>query len=218
MDTLKPTKSIVIYKSSSENYAEVHNIKNGEFLEGRPLVKGELEDLVKIAKSNKNLEDNDSIDLNPFRLILSYKSNPISDTIVWIYPAQQQKLIYSEGMETKDYWIPNIIFKSDGKAVYVYAIKSNDILSLNEGTQLYNAPFFNIYEKGSVCMGQVKIKKFKDVNDIIKNVEAAFFMSEFTHTNFNEIVKGSLLDAYNNQNGKFDESLLIPCKKLNEIC
>ena len=66
-------------------------------------------------------------------------------------------------------------------------------------------------------MGNAKVKKYRDLSEMIDNVETAFFGSTFTHTNHNGIVKGGFLEAYNNQKKSFDESLLLECKKLSEL-
>ena len=215
---LRPVKSVVLYSNGNDAYAEIHDInKEGEFGAGRPMKSKELILFDSIVKSEEKLAEKKCF---PFRNIIGYESNVLSDKVAWIYPASKVTLFYGadvKGLKTGEYYIPNILFVSDGSSVDVYAIKRKDILNLSEDTQLYTAPFFNVYKGGDVCMGSAKVAKFKNATEMIYSVENAFFDSVFTHTNMNDIVKGSLIDCYNNQNKKFDEKLLLPTKKLKKI-
>ena len=215
---LLPVKSIIIYKSDSETYAEIHNINSeGDFEAGRPFRSEEIKAFDIIVDGEKTLNEKKCF---PYRNILGFESDVMNDKIAWIYPTCKIELHFSDsvnGVQTGHYYIPYLVFISDGKSVSIYAIKKKDILNLKENTPLYHAPFMNVYVKGNVCMGSAKIKKYKNVNEMIQSVENAFFQSTFTHTNHNEIVKGGLIDCYNNQKNKFDEKLLIESIKLNKI-
>lgn len=218
MEKLKPIKSIVLYANTDEKYAEIHDInEDGNFLAGRPLTRNELRVFASMAENQK---ENKSDRFMFYRNVIAFESNDIETKLAWIYPAQKIKLFFSDkvkGLETGDYYVPNLIFVSNGKKVGVYAIKKKDLFNMDPKTQLYKAPFMNIYDHGSVCMGTAKIGKFKDNNELMKNVENAFFTSKFTHTNYSKIVKGSLINAYKNQKKKFQESLLLPDKKLEDV-
>jgi PRTRC genetic system protein B len=131
-------------------------------------------------------------------------------------------LLYSKkvhGLKSGEYHIPNLVFCYDGNGLDVFAIKKKDVLNPSEKTKLYKAPFFNTYSDGSVCMGNAKIKKTRDITELIHNVETAFFKSEFTHTNEDEIVKGNLIEAYRIAEHKksFQEDLLIESIPLHKL-
>lgn len=215
---LKPSKAIVIYSGEETDYAEIHNINDdGNFEAGRPFRAEEIKAFSQIVDSEKTLQEQKCF---PYRNILGYQSDLMEDTVAWIYPAGKVKLHYSgnvKGLKTKLYFIPHIVFISNGKSITVHAIKGNDILKLTEKTQLYKAPFMNVNSDWTVCMGSAKVKKFHDVNEMIQSIEDAFFESTFTHTNYNKIVKGGIVDCYANQSKKFDEKLLLPSIKLKEI-
>lgn len=217
-DTFEPTKAIVLYKTrNNEHYAEVHHIENGDFKEGRPLTIEELSGIKEMA-TKKNAEIKN--DCFAYRNILGFELNGARNRIVWIYPAGERKLYYREGMDgfvTGKYFLPNLIFDYNSGSLSVYAIKASDIPKMNPETQLYTAPFFNTNSIGNVCMGSAKVKKSKNFTEMVRNVEAAFFNSEFTHTSTNKIVKGNLLDAYTDQKKKFDEKLLLPSVKLKKL-
>jgi PRTRC genetic system protein B len=215
MDRLIADSAIVLYKGAGEDYAEVHQIIDGEFQNARPLSREDLVAFARIADDKDNSAEKKCF---PFRNILGFKSNAIETWITWICPAQQLELLFSTGIKSGKYYIPNLIFQSDGRTVRVYAIKQRSISKINKETKVYRAPFMNTGSSGSVCMGNVKMKKYKTLTEMIHIVETAFFKSKFTHTNYNEIVKGSLIDAFHNQQGKFDEKLLLEYCKLEDIC
>jgi PRTRC genetic system protein B len=213
---LKPEKAIILYNRGTSSYAEVHNInEKGDFEAGRPFQADEIKAFSIIADSEKSLHEKKCL---PHRLILGFESDVISDKIAWIYPAGKVHLqINAYGLTSGEYYIPNIVFLSDGKSITVYAIKKKDVFNIGKDTQLYHAPFMNVYSGGNVCMGSAKIKKFQNINEMIHSVERAFFDSTFTHTNHNNIVKGGIIECFNNQKRSFDEKVLIPSIKLNEL-
>lgn len=214
-------KAIVLYDREAENnrdyYAEVHQIEQGHFLEGRPLTIQELKEFKQLAEAKKNDLKQECY---PYRHILGFSINLTSVDLVWIYPAGKVKLHYSKeavGYKTGHYFVPNLLFSYSGDDLSVFAIKTADIPFIGPNTKLYKAPFMNIYAGGDICMGTAQVKKPKNITELISNVESAFFNSEFTHTNRNKIVKGNLREAYENQKKCFDEELLLPHKTLKEV-
>jgi PRTRC genetic system protein B len=210
-------KALIVYERRTEHYVEVHQIENGNFLEGRPLTIKELSEFKQMAEAkNSELKK----ECYPFRHILGFSVDFLNAELIWIYPAGEVLLHYESklpGFKTGRYFIPNLVFKYDSDGVSVFAIKTEDILSLGPNTELYLAPFLNTSDDGDVCMGSAEVKKGKNLTETIRNVERAFFDSEFTHTNNNKIVKGNLVDAYTKQKGKFDEEILLPFDKLKKI-
>ena len=193
---MTPKKAIVLYEGNIP-YAEVHNIEDGVFQNGRPLKIEELNVFAEIAKSENEITKKKCF---PYRNIISFSLNIVENHIVWIYPEGKIDLDYSpgvKGLKSGKFFVPNIVFASNGKTVKVFAIKSKDILKLSKTTQLYNAPFLNTASVGDVCMGNAKVKKYNDLTEFIYSIEQAFFKSTFTHTSYNKIVKGSIIDAYN---------------------
>jgi len=210
-------KAIVVYERRTEHYVEVHQIEDGKFQEGRPMTIQELVVFKQMAESKSTeLQKN----CYPYRHILGFSIDFADGEMIWVYPAGEVLLHYKSklpGFKTGKYFIPNLVFKYQDEELNVYAIKSEDLLNLSPDTQLYKAPFLNVNEDGDVCMGTAKVKKSKNLTEMIKNIETAFFNSEFTHTNQNKIVSGNLADAFNNQKKKFDEKLLLKADKLKSI-
>ena len=218
INPLKAYKAIVLYKNNRTDYAEIHNIKNGIFQNSRPVTIEELSVFAKMADKQSTITDKVCY---PYRNIIGFESSHIEEHVVWICPAAKRFIEYSndvKGLKSAEYHLPNLVFKSNGKNISVFAIKRKDILNLSPETKLYHAPLFNIFNSGEVCMGNVKIKKYESITKMINAVESAFFKSKFTHSNHNSLTKNGIINAYKNQNKKFDEKLLIESIKLKQLC
>ena len=80
--------------------------------------------------------------------------------------------------------VPGLVWMAmPGHGLYVYAIKG--ALRPDQQTQLYQAPFFNVWGRGRVCIGSAFLpteeKKWSS-----EAWEQTFFGSRFTHPNFSE--------------------------------
>jgi PRTRC genetic system protein B len=112
-------------------------------------------------------------------LYLRTDKNPFA---VWHTPAQSVKLYFKEDLGIKNGLanIPALVWKATRTTIALYAVKENQI---SADTPLFNAPFFNMYDDGRVCMGNVSLEIKKDcpLEDFIRLWERAFFDSYFSH-------------------------------------
>ncbi|MBK6616372.1 PRTRC system protein B [Ottowia sp.] len=84
---------------------------------------------------------------------------------------------------------PALVFAATMGGWFVWAVKGAERPSLD--TALYQAPYLNTYEDGSLCQGNVVLPKTLDASVTIE-FERAFFGSRFTHANVhgkNRLVK-----------------------------
>ena len=115
----------------------------------------------------------------------------------------------SLGININHFLIPTLVFKIQENVLYVYAAKTDNV---DANTKLFKAPFHNVYDDGSICMGNAKIKKSFEINKIMKNYEDAFFLSKFTHLQSQgSPIKGNL-NTYLNSNNKIEKKVLIDTK------
>lgn len=123
-----------------------------------------------------------------------------SDRMIWWTPASKRAMFFKESSMHKGTFtgngvcpIPSLIWVSlFGKGLYVFALAENVRPELN--TKLYQAPFFNVWSNGSVCVGNAVKPRDEAVNDP-DAWESMFFGSHFTHPNFTEkdrLVAGKL--------------------------
>ncbi|MFJ9531230.1 PRTRC system protein B [Herbaspirillum sp. NPDC101396] len=110
---------------------------------------------------------------------------------------------------------PGLVFIAAHGDVHVFAVTGAE--RPVPDTKLFKAPYFNVWEGGKVCAGNVNFPKTTDAS-AIDAYERAFFGSRFTHPNDKKLVKwkgGSvhmwkhLLD---NPNAEWDwAKRLVPC-------
>lgn len=104
-------------------------------------------------------------------------------SVLWYTAPQKQKLYFSESLslECGVVSLPALVWKADKKHLCVFALKEKNKPKSN--TPLYHAPFFNLYQNGNVCMGNVdvKIKDAAYLEEFISAWQQYFFGSYFSH-------------------------------------
>lgn len=104
-------------------------------------------------------------------------------TVLWYTKAQQRQLYFvdSLGIPNGKAQVPPMVWLGSKSSLTVFALASDR--RPTENTPLHYAPFFNIYEKGNVCMGTVSIdiKNSASVEEFIQAWEHYFFNSYFSH-------------------------------------
>jgi len=222
-NNLIPEVCLMIYRqkkehTSDEFYLETRKFKKTSLgyriLEGKPLDRNTHSKLSKYFKKSKN--DNVYCDGLFPENILYFGENNSEPHIIWYRKKSAASLIFKKELNVKDgvYIMPTLVFMLKNNTLSVFAVKTN---SPNENTRLYKAPFHNIYNDGSVCMGSALIMDSNELKTIIKNYENAFFNSKFSHfQNEGSPIKGNLNTYFNrivNKHLPFDTSLLINHKK-----
>lgn len=222
---LIPSAAIIVYKQgeNDSHYLEsrrIQKLSNGfQMLEGKPLTKkllSELLDKIDPVKLEKIycegfLPEN----------ILAYNNDDSVPTIIWEKKSHEVNLSFSKTLGIKDgmMHLPTLIFKLKGDSLSVFAIKTKKA-KLN--SNLYHAPLHNIYKNGGVCMGNAKIYSSKEIGEMIKNWEKAFFQSKFSHLQSQgSPIKGNLntfIEKQIKSKALFDNSVLKPFgKKLKDL-
>ena len=140
--------------------------------------------------------------------IIYAKDNPtFGVSLIWTVKKQKKHLVFSDNisndlLKSDTYSLPTILFSFSKNTLKVFAI-SDDIDNINEDTELFTSPFFNVYENGSVCMGNVdtsRAKNFKTFNKTQSYLESVFFKSYFTHSNNKEKITEEYILQNKNQN------------------
>jgi|GEM_PF-433264 len=75
---------------------------------------------------------------------------------------------------------PGLIFACADSEWHVFAVKGAD--RPGPATQIWRAPYFNVWELGHICEGNIERPK-RVSSDTIDRFERAFFDSRFTHPN-----------------------------------
>lgn len=197
-----PKSALVFYLTKGNRkatYVEHFDMdRNGNPINAHPLTEREADGLAKALKTAK--EEKESL-LKP-KAILSTQLlyfEPLGSKVVWFTKAMQRELHFTEtlGIPKGKAHVPPMLWTANRSSLTVFALANNRRPA--EKTKLYNAPFFNVYENGNVCMGSVdiRIKKMASLEEFINNWEDYFFNSYFSHlmNNFNPI-KGNCISLW----------------------
>lgn len=106
-----------------------------------------------------------------------------ADHMVWWMPACERNVFFkNRELGTRGAKVPHppLLFSVVKGSWYVFALNKNERPKLE--TALFHAPYFNVYDSSAICVGSAATPK-GIAADAIPQWEAAFFDSEFTHTN-----------------------------------
>ena len=104
-------------------------------------------------------------------------------SVVWYTKPQRQALYFAESLELENGTValPALVWKANKKELQIFALIGT--AKPKAETPLYHAPFFNLYQKGYVCMGNVNvaIKSAASLEEFITAWQGYFFESYFSH-------------------------------------
>lgn len=228
-----PFMALILYKNTSNHlndyntYIESHGFlyhKNKFILgPGSPLKESTLTALKEFlakdsSQTNRNLSFKSIIPKN-----VLYADNTENDyVLIWHKKPGREHLYFSEGLNIKNgnYPTPGLIFKATQSELSCYAV-TDDPVTID--TQLYYAPYTNIYQSGSVCLGSIKTpKNLKTFDDAIITWERLFFGSYFSHlAENNSNIRGNLFALFQTLyegSEPFPNEVLLPTpKKLKQL-
>lgn len=197
-----PKSALVFYETIGTNtdvYVEHFDMdSNGTPINAHPLTVKEANALAKALKTD---EENSKAFLKPKGILPTniLHINPSEKgTVLWYTKAQQRQLYFvdSLGISNGKAQVPPMLWLANKNILTVFAL-ANDRRP-TEKTPLYYAPFFNIYEKGNVCMGTVSIdiKNSASVEEFIQAWEHYFFNSYFSHSLCENLTKKNILTLW----------------------
>ena len=189
----EPKSALVFYESLDKNatmYVEHFDMdRNGNPINAHPLTVNEAKAL---AKSLHTEEEKDKTFLRSKGILPTHilNINPRQNgSVLWYTQLQERQMYFVKnlGIPNGKAQVPAMLWFANKERLSVFALTSDK--RPTEKTPLYYAPFFNVYEDGSVCMGTVNIhiKNSASVEEFTKSWEDYFFNSYFSH----------LLDNYN---------------------
>jgi len=137
-------------------------------------------------------------------------------SVVWYTKPQPQLLYFAEslGIESGTMQLPALVWRATKKELQIFALAAK--ARPKPTTPLYNAPFFNLYRQGFVCMGtvDVRISSAATLEQFITAWQGYFFGSNFSHhiDNHNPVAQ-NLVSLYSElmQSGK-----RFPCDTLTK--
>ena len=182
-----PQAALVFYQCEDDNalYTEYFDIdEEGQPINIRPLSNREVRYLVQHLISPKEAQKPylQSKGILPKNVLhIDYTA----DRVLWYTPPQRRKLYFKSdlGIPTGKAAIPALLWVANLQELKVFALDLQEDEVPNENTPLYNAPFFNVYPTGSVCMGNiaVEVRHCTHLEAFISTWEGYFFNSYFSH-------------------------------------
>lgn len=206
----KPSTVVVIYKTDQtykpDYYLEKRAVEyqNGKFVLGAAVPMAD-EVMMDVAKAYMTLNVTDMDFGGMIASHILFASNaPGKTVIVWYRPAMKRKLNFASSLKVKDdvtVNLPATLYAILNRDMYVFALKSADRPDLK--TPLFNAPFFNIYKDGKICLGSAAVgsHKAKTFELEAERFERGFYLAEQTMTH-NDGCKTKLTELWPKLVGK----------------
>ena len=197
-----PKSALVFYETIGTNtdvYVEHFDMdNNGTPINAHPLTVKEANVLAMALKTD---EENSKAFLKPKGILPTniLHINPSEKgTVLWYTKTQQRQIYFvdSLGISNGKAQVPPMLWFANKSSLTVFAL-ANDRRP-TEKTPLHYAPFFNIYEKGNVCMGTVSIdiKNSASVEEFIQAWEHYFFNSYFSHSLCENLTKKNIVNLW----------------------
>ena len=173
-------RAILLYTSGTgEALATVHEIAEGALLPGTPLDRNGLVELVATLSGPTGVRT-----ILPERVLYSDAS-----TLLWWCPSARRPIHFKSGKKELDEEIsgkevlhPPLVFLARQQSLSVWALRDNERPMAS--TQLFVAPYFNVYASGAMCSGNIRLPdSISPSNKNLKEWELAFFETNFTHSN-----------------------------------
>lgn len=181
----RPFKALLFYQNEKDDlYVESYDMDaSGKPINAHPLTQRESKIL---AESMHSKQENSSGFLCTVGLLsdrVLYVDRGGDGYAIWYTPEMRKHLIFKSdlGIPNGEAYLPPLLWKASKNGLSVWALGGNDRPNLE--TTLYQAPFFNLYSDGRVCMGNVNVKFSLnvDLEEFMWQWEKLYFGSAFSH-------------------------------------
>jgi PRTRC genetic system protein B len=205
-DPYDPKLAVLIYQNRGKeaNYVEVYDIApDGRPINARPL---SLQESIELSVALKPVDDDPSAFLRSKGLmpdtVLHINSVPGEELVIWYTPQRMTADLYFSkalGIPSGRGMLPGLIWYANRSSLRIFAFAGKG--RPNEKTALCYAPFFNISEGGSVCMGTVntEISNSATLQQFMQAWQNFFFNSYFSHLmNGHNPITGNVVQLWEN--------------------
>ncbi|WP_231425340.1 MULTISPECIES: prokaryotic E2 ligase family D protein [Pedobacter] len=185
LQSYTPFKALLFYQNEKDDlYVESYNMDSlGKPINAHPLTQRESKAL---SESMQSKQENSSGFLCTAGLLsdrVLYVDRSGEGYAIWYTPEMRRHLLFKSdlGISNGEAYLPPLLWKASKNGLSLWALVDNDRPNLE--SKLYQAPFFNLYANGRVCMGNVHIKFSLniDLDEFILQWEKFYFGSAFSH-------------------------------------
>jgi PRTRC genetic system protein B len=172
--------ALLIYTSpKSRHYVSVHGVMHipgqaPKLGAGSPITRAALSDMFSSLKVEVGVKG-----------WISDRVLYVGDGMLAWWLAAGVRTLFVKGLAAGMAAHPPLVFAVIGSQWYVWALKDNE--RPNPHTQLMNAPYFNVYKNGDICVGNVKLPATL-APETTGEFERAFFESRFTHASHTDLI------------------------------
>jgi PRTRC genetic system protein B len=185
-DVYMPEKALLIYRSKAEGkyYVESFDMdENGCPINAHPLSLKESNALALALDSSAELKQNFLMSRGLLPENVLFINSNRNGFAVWYTPPMKANLCFKEDLTIPDgiAAVPSLLWKASKNKLHVWALAEDVKPHLD--SQIYHAPFFNVYSAGAVCMGNVEVQILPEncLEDFIAKWQSYFFGSKFSH-------------------------------------
>ena len=183
-ESFRLDKAILVYSGDQRAYATIHDVsvpgKPGMIGPGQPATRAGIRRIVEALGHDAAFAGF----VHPRTLYIG------KGTTIWWWPATPRRVWFQTPKEDKEANVigtrsgitvhPNLVFAVCSGTWFVFALREPG--RPGEQMKLCRAPYFNVYENGSICEGNVHPPAI-DGDGAIEAHERLFFDTRFTHPN-----------------------------------
>lgn len=180
-DTMTARHAILVYQAGGAAMLTIHPIEQGQIQPGRLLDRATWGDMLASVSSGPGHAAPVRRLIDPCLLF----ADP--SRVLWHRPAQRRPIYFrtgrkefDEAVSSKEVSHPPLLFLATPSNLYIYALESDQRPEAD--TPVCVAPYFNVYESGHMCRGNIRLPDRASPEDI-PLWEDAFFQTNFTHSN-----------------------------------
>jgi PRTRC genetic system protein B len=152
--------------NSVDHYITKHRVDGeGRLLEGAPLTKEMLHNICSLVMPSLR-----AMEYIPEK-VLAYSPGT---AILWWTPSVSRRVFFAKetGLRSGAYPLPATLFLVVNRVLHTWALATT--VRPEPSTPIYHSPFFNVYEGGTCCMGNIELPRNASPGDI-DDWEKAFF-------------------------------------------
>jgi len=196
--------------SSIDHYVTKHRIGGeGGLLEGAPLTREMLHKICSLV-----IPSLQTMEYIPEK-VLAY--SPGTAILWWTSGAHRRVFFAKEsGLKSGTYPLPATLFLVVNRMLHTWALETT--VRPEPGDHIYHSPFFNVYEGGTCCMGNIDLPRNASPGDI-SDWENAFFdgaCSGHITPKLRGIDPYELWKAIEGKS-KFPKEHLVPCGTVEDV-
>ena len=181
-----PKSALVVFTAQGQQhpYIEYYEMDGaGSPVNPHPLTVREAQ---RLAKSLDTREQAAKVFLTPQGILpcnILHINPSQNGSVMWYTKPHTQQLHFAESLSLESglVSVPALVWKADRKNVSVFALKGSS--RPKASAPLHHAPFFNLYQNGNVCMGNVDvhIQQAASIEEFTAAWQGYFFGSYFSH-------------------------------------